>query len=180
METADGQDVGTVERIIVDLETNEVTHYVVHSEVGRRRDLMVPAVFTEERGHILSLRITPEELANLPEYLEVKYGLPPHGLKVKPGEGRPAPGPGLGMAPQGLEGRTVELTDGEPVECEDGEVGSLKGIVVDELTDEVTDLVVEVARWQKFATVPTVWASRLGPTRIQLQCAKSEVEGLVR
>ncbi|MCL5027121.1 MAG: 4Fe-4S binding protein [Chloroflexi bacterium] len=42
------------------------------------------------------------------------------------------------------------------------------------------DLIVGVTRRQKSATVPTAWASRLGPTRIQLQCKILEVESLVR
>lgn len=180
VESEDGQDVGTVERVILDLASNEVTYYVVHSDTGRRRDFLVPAELADERERILSLRIPSKELEKLPDYLEVEYGLPPDRFRATAGEGGPAPEREIKVPQKLPEDQTAELSRGEPVDCVDGEVGALEGVVVDELTDEVTDLVVGVTRRRKSARVPTAWASRLGPTRIQLQCSTPEVESLIR
>jgi len=180
VETSDGQEAGVVERVVVDLDTNEVTHYVVHTELGRRRDVLIPAALADERIRILSLRLSPQELENLPDYQEVRYGLPPHGFSGRPASGSNVPAPGMGVGLPTQWDRNVELTQGEPVECEDGPVGALKGVVVDEITDEVTDLVVELTQLRKSATIPTAWASKLGPGRIHLQCQKQEVEAVAR
>lgn len=180
VETSDGQDVGIVERVIVDLDTNEVTHYVVHKELGTHRDVMVPAAVADERDRILALRISSGEVEQLPGYLDAMYGLPPSGLPLRTGERGLGPTRGLGAGTRELEGRTVELTKGEGVDCEDGEAGTLDGVVVDELTDEVTDLLVDLTLQGTSAVVPTAWASRLGPGRIRLQCAIKEVQSLAR
>jgi len=176
VESEDGQDVGTVERIILDLASNEVTYYVVHTEVGRQRDVLVPAEVADAREHILSLSIPSEEVEKLPDYLEVKYGLPPS--PVRPTVRKLAIGREGGAVQWLPEGQTAELTGGQPVDCVDGEVGTLEGVQVDDVTAEVLGLVIGVTRRRKSARVPTAWASRLGPTRIQLQCNIQEVESL--
>lgn len=173
VETVDGQDFGIVERVVVDLNTNEVTQYVVHSEVGRHRDVMVPATIADERIHILSLGVGLKELDGLPDYQGGRYGLASQVTRGLAGEG-------AATSPTGFDGQSVELVKGETVECSDGEVGPLKGVAVDEITDEVTGLIVDVGHSGMIATVPTAWARKLGPARIQLQCRKPEVNALIR
>ncbi|MBI2952791.1 MAG: PRC-barrel domain-containing protein [Chloroflexi bacterium] len=153
-----GEAVGTVERVILDLATNEVLSYVVHSTVGIERDVIVPDSAVSETDDALVLNINQAEVERLADYV-------------------PARAIGLGGASPSSPAppQTVEISTRTRVECVDGHLGVVEGVVVDEFTMEVTRLIVQVGDQGRSATVPMEWVSSLHSTKITLQCTRADI-----
>lgn len=154
----DNDSLGTFERVVLDLTTNEVLGYVVHKTANRNRDVVVPSSAVSEVDDALVLNLSLSEVENLPDYFEASR-------TARPGLEGPLP-----VLPD-----TVEVSAQTKVECIDGEVGAIEGVIVDEFTDEVTDLIVRLKDGRRSATVPLAWASSLRDDVIKLQCARSEL-----
>lgn len=151
--TREGEVLGTIERLLVDIATNQVQGYVVRLTGGSHREVVVPIAAVEDMNDGLTLNLNLATAEKLPEYREMGS------ISVSAGLGRPD---------------IVELFARTRVECTDGEVGLLIGLVVDEMTNEVTDIVVRL-KDGKSVPVPLAWASSLRGDRISFQCARAEI-----
>jgi len=76
--SADGEDIGSVDRLIVDPETSEVQAAVVRKGMLLPRDIEVPvSSFTRSTNGELGLDMSADDVNNLPEFAEAMYILPP-------------------------------------------------------------------------------------------------------
>ena len=86
----DGEDIGSVDRAVVDPRTNEVTHIVVRTGTIFGRDIMVPREDLERGsldGDTIQLDLSKDELKQFPDFVMEQYSAPP-----RPGSRRPATG----------------------------------------------------------------------------------------
>ena len=172
-----GDVVGTVERVVMDLDTNEVLEYIVHKTVGLVGDVVVPnGVVSNTTNDALVLSIPTSAVEGLPDYVHSKFGarLHPPGAPL-PGIGAGPPAP---TAPVRAAPKSVEISGKTRLECEDGQIGNVEGVVVDEMTSEITDLIVEVRALRRKVRVPMAWTSSLQNEVIRLQCVRADIEGL--
>jgi sporulation protein YlmC with PRC-barrel domain len=141
----DGEEVGTLQRAVVDPDTNAITYFVVSTGALFGRDILVPREeidnAAEHEEGALRLRLRREELERLPEYVPDAYAVPPSGWVLPVGYGFPFPGylwP-AGATPRGDEtGEAASTTDdvsiarGAVVLDRDGdEVGVVDEVVYD-------------------------------------------------
>jgi sporulation protein YlmC with PRC-barrel domain len=92
--THDGHTAGTVERAVIDPQTNEVTAFVVNTGGFLGRDVIVPRADLEQAqpdGDGLRLRLTKADLEALPTYVAEDYIPPPSGW-ASPGDYSYPPG----------------------------------------------------------------------------------------
>ncbi len=76
--SADGQDIGSVDRLIVDPATNEVRAAVIRKGIFLPRDIEAPiSSLTQSMSGELVLDMSAEDVKNLPEFAETMYILPP-------------------------------------------------------------------------------------------------------
>lgn len=90
--TSDGEDAGTVERVVVDPHKNEVTEFVLNTGGLLGRDVRIAREEIERAsrdGDVLRLRLTKAELERLPTYVSTAYGAPPAGWVPPAGYGFP-------------------------------------------------------------------------------------------
>ncbi len=160
----DDEVVGTIERLIIDRSTSEVLSCVVHSTVGRERDVVVPISAIRDIDDGITLNLSAPEVENLPDHSFAKLS--------------------SGMGMPGLEAPAssdvVEFSARTQVECEDGELGTLIGLEVDEFTAEAGELLVRrqdrtSTDEQSIAAIPLAWASSLRSDRIKLQCSRADI-----
>lgn len=151
--------IGTLEAVVLDLTTNEVLRYGVHLTTGRLRDVGIPNSAVGEIDDDLVLNLSLREIESLPDSVPMT------------GPARMGIG---GMAPAARD-QAVEISRQTRVECVDGEIGVVEGLVIDELTSEATDLVVWLKDRKRSARIPMAWASSLRPAMITLQCTKAEM-----
>ncbi len=150
---------GTVDRVLVDLNTNEVLAYVVHKTTGQAGDVVVPNSLVSEVDDDLALKISSREADDLVAYDERKGLQGKHG-KVLSSIGTPA---------------YVEISRRTRVVFSDGEAVGLQGFIIDDFTAEVTALLVHLPSRPVPATIPLAWASSLRGDQITLQCTKADV-----
>jgi len=132
----DGEEIGSVDRAIVDPHTNEVTHIVVRTGAIFGRDITVPREDIERGnldGDTIQLHLTKDELEQLPDFTPEAYGAPPPTWVAPAGYGFPASGyawpvavdPTLGPMPMLIPDESLD----EPVE-EPDQVTLMKGALV--------------------------------------------------
>ncbi len=152
--------VGTVERVVLDLTTNEVVEYVVHKTLKGERDVVVPMSAVSEMNDELVLNLNSSDVEKLPDYInritrDVRAALQGVAALVPP--------------------ETIEVSNKTRVEGIDGEIGTLEGVIIDEFTAEATDLIVRLKKPAGSATIPMAWASSVRSDVIRLQCARGDI-----
>lgn len=76
--SSDGQDIGSVDRLIMDPDRNDVTAAVVRKGMFLPRDIEVPiSELRQGDSSGFSVNMTAEDIKNLPEFHEANYTLPP-------------------------------------------------------------------------------------------------------
>ena len=93
--SADGEDVGNIDRAVVDPHTQEVTHVVVRTGALFGRDIMVPRETIDqaaEDGDAIRLRVSKDDLELFPEFVLEEYVPPPPTWVAPAGYGFPASG----------------------------------------------------------------------------------------
>src|SRR5438046_10518467 len=93
--TRDGEHAGSVQRAVVDPRTNEVTEFVVGTGGFLGKDVLVPRTEVERAdadGDAIRLRLTKEELEQLPAYVPANYVVPPTGAALPMAYGFPDSG----------------------------------------------------------------------------------------
>jgi uncharacterized protein YrrD len=143
--TRDGKHAGTVQRVILEPISNEISGFVVSTGTLFGRDVVVSREALESgtrEGNIIQLDLTKDELKKLPDFNPAEYAAPPAGWVPPAGFGYPATGvawpvgypyeAGRVDAPSGTKERTLSIGKGAPVFARDGDdVG-----VVDEVLFE--------------------------------------------
>jgi len=200
----DGEDIGSVDRAVVDPRINEVTHIVVRTGAIFGRDIMVPRADIERatvEGDTIQLDLTRDELEQLPDFVMEEFGAPPPAWVAPAGYGFPSTGyawpvavdPMAGPAPMmlpedDLDGEfedpdQVTLTKGALVLDRHGDdIGVVDDLRFDVESGKLTGFVLRVggALQTLFGGGDTVEVSRqqiehVGESLVRLRLAKDEV-----
>jgi sporulation protein YlmC with PRC-barrel domain len=168
VQTSDGRDAGTVERLILDPECNALRAVVLHRGMLLGRSVEVPLQLLEPGpDSALRLTCTAEQEQDLQEFVEGSYTTPP------PDVGAPLAetsdrfswplGPGVTAPPPTASGSAIDsavrqdiaeawrqqearnavLAAGSAVKNQDGEkVGTVHGLIVDPISGELGQIIV--------------------------------------
>ena len=202
----DGEDIGSVDRAIVDPRTNEVTHVVVSTGAIFGRDIVVPREDIEranQDGDTIQLDLSKDELERFPDFMPEDFGAPPPTWVAPAGYGFPASGyawpiamdPMMGPVPMAIpeefvndedveEPDQVTLTKGALVlDRHDDDIGVVDDMRFDAETGQLQGFVLRVggALRTLFGGGDTIEVSRfqiesVGESVVKLRLAKEEVE----
>ncbi len=155
--TTDGQEIGTVDRVILDPDTKEVDTVVVRGNASVGRDIIVHLSLVEGlREDGVHLRIGQDRLRDLPEFRDTRL----HG-------------------DQGALRPDVDITRGTMVHAVDGTVGIVDEVRTDPLTDRVTVLVVRAGLGlSKNTEIPIEYVTDIEGDYVKLGLTKEQVEDL--
>lgn len=195
--TSDGQEVGKIDRVVINPVNKEVTHVVVRMGLLIAADKVVPVSLvgpaTEER---VTLRGDKAELEALPDFEERHY-IPITSAEVQRGEEPGAASPlywyppagftwwGIGRVPgyygyalppyvvkteRRIPEGEVALKEGAKVLSVDGDhVGHVEAILTDTETDRATHILISKGLFLKETKlVPTTWISTVLEDEIHL------------
>ena len=205
--TADGKEVGKINRFVLDPSTNEVTHIVVQKGWLLTEDKVVPFDMvnsTVEDKMVLSedaddfdqlppfeethyVRVSDEQIRmvrtdDTPDYQNapVYYWYPPHGYI-----GFPAYGLGHYAWPrtetqQNIPGNTVPLKEGTNVISADGEhVGDVERLFVEPDSNQVTHfLISQGLLFKNHKLVPANWIRSAAEDEVRLTVSSQLLENL--
>jgi uncharacterized protein YrrD len=188
--TWDGEKVGSIDRVVLDPNTKEVTHLVVQKGFLFTTDKVVPISLigpvTEDR---VTLREGVGDLEALPDF-EEKHYIPttqiegrkaPSASYVRPLYWYPPVSLNWGVAghpipsyvvrtERHIPGGTVALEEGAKVVSSDGEhVGDVEAVLTDPEQDRATHLLISrglLLKEEKL--VPTTWVSTVSEDRVHL------------
>jgi len=201
----DGEDIGSIDRVIVDPRNNEVTHVVVRTGAIFGRDIVVPRADVEranQDGDTIQLDLTKDEMEKLPDFSAEEYGAPPPTWVAPAGYGFPASGyawplamdPMMGPVPMPIpeeymdeeieEPEHVTLTKGALVlDRHDDDIGVVDDMRFDAESGQLQGFVLRVggALRTLFGGGDTLEVSRyqietVGESVVKLRLAKEEVE----
>jgi hypothetical protein len=158
---------GQVSRVVVD-PIHRVTHLVVEPKHRQGLGRLVPVDLVDATPDEVRLRCTQAEFEELEAAEKTEF----------------SPGTGGYGVPQALVQDTVPMGDvavhpGEPVHATDGDIGRVRGFLVDSRNHEVTHVLLrEGHMWgAKEVAIPIRAVTRFGPV-IQLNIPKEEVKDL--
>ncbi len=190
--TAQDQQVGHVDRVVLDPRTKEVTDIVVRKGLILTEDKVVPisliASATEDR---VTLRENAGDLDKLPYFEETHYvgvderespwnspqpGYPPPLYWTPPIGGSPTDYPNYDLLPyiaqvkQNIPEGTVALKDGAKIISADGKhVGDVERVLTGPLVDRATHLVMSQGLMHKNRKlIPTTWVSTVEEGKVHL------------
>jgi sporulation protein YlmC with PRC-barrel domain len=175
---------GQSKEVILDRNTEEVTHLVVKEKHSPHAELLVPIdLITETTPHMIRLRCAKGELADLQpstkvEVIEEKipYYVPdPYLMPIEIPETN-----WVAVKRESIPPGEVAVRQGACVEATDGHVGRLDEFLVDPVTEQVTHLVMREGHlWgQRDVTIPVSEIDRLGENTLYLKLNKDQVEAL--
>jgi len=183
---------GKLSRLIVDPETQAVTHLVIRPEHKRERGRIVPIDLIDDTAGEIKIRRTKAEFDKLDPAEETDL-LPsdPGGPLYNPDSAQFGGRWGLSMANLRLnDGATVGTHDtvplgevdvrrGEPVFATDGEIGKIQGLVTDPGSHHVTHVLLEEGHlWgRKEVAIPIGSITRVDDV-IRLTIDKQQVQDL--
>ncbi|MBI2953043.1 MAG: hypothetical protein HYY30_01925 [Chloroflexi bacterium] len=207
---SDGQKGTVIDRVIVDPKLWEVTHLVVGKGVDLAEPKLVPLNEVQSWSNDrVNLRLTLQQLANMPAYVEQQYCKPcvllgsakepgkgkvpttdiftqegfPYGPSTIPHKSKPMKTHEARHAqPEVGEGYVgpIELQNGAQVEAVDGPVGTLDQLLLDTYIGRVTYIVVSAPGLRDHELrIPVEWVGYLEPTRIRLAATKQHLKDLV-
>lgn len=200
---SDGEDIGSVDRAVIDPQTNEVTYLVVRTGAIFGRDILVPREDLErgsQDGDTIRLSLTKDELERLPDFEPDRYG-PPPGTWVAPATyGFPvgsyayplAVDPMMGGMPVLIPDERTEIDENDPVTLTKGalvldrhgdDIGVVDDMRFDADSGRLQGFVLRVggALRTLFGGGDTLEVSRaqiesVGESIVRLRLAKDEVE----
>lgn len=193
--TADGKDAGHIDRVVIDPQTNEVTHLVVRKGFLFTSDKVVPVehVMPGPQGQI-ALQLDSRQLAELPDFAETQY------VTIEEGKGNGSPTtvfaypPYPGGAPLqsnfgprvvrethlNIPDDTVALREGaKVVSRDDTDVGHVEQVLTSPPGDQVTHFLISRGLLVKEKRlIPVGWVERLEEGEVRLAVESSTVEKL--
>lgn len=193
--TVEGEEVGKVERVILDPETRVVDAVVVHRGLVLTRDVVVPLSLIQGAGKDgVRLRIGKVQLAELPDFIERHYVAPSEeGAIISPYapgsilyplapryEIRGVPTPYEAIAEERIAPpRDVDISAGTEVRTVDGPIGVVDEVRTDPLADRVTTIVVRKGPdLKKDVEIPIEFVDDLTDDHIKLSLTTQQVEEL--
>ena len=203
--TTGGETVGSIDRVVIDPQSKEVTHVVVRKGFLLPEDKVVPIDYFQSAAEDQAiLHSNTDDLDALPSFEETHY-IPWEEETVSPRTGYaqsyywypPAATPWWGypgyagyygyapyVTPRQVERNipkgSVPLEEGAKVVSADGEaVGSVKRIFTDTKTDRVTHFVVsEGLIFKEKRLIPTAWVKNIKEDEVELSVDAKVVERL--
>jgi uncharacterized protein YrrD len=182
---ADDTHVGKVDRVVIDPDAQRVTHIVIHKGTWLSHDIVVPLDEVEradEQG--VHLRLTPEQVDGLPDFVEVEWAQPREGW-VPPPEyfesvvlwppyfGQPAAPTTEHLS---IGEHEVAITEGTDVECTDGKIGVVDRVLLDAQTQRLEGFVVrEGVILTHDVVIPVRWIADTSPDVVRLNVSKDQV-----
>jgi uncharacterized protein YrrD len=191
---ANGQQIGSLERVVLNPETKVVTDIVVRTGTLFNREAKVVPVelVVETTENQIALSDQAGELESFPPFEErhlvsedgdtaqkptevppVVYGSPGFGPMVVP-----APGEQLvTQIEQNIPEGTVAMKEGAKVISADGKhVGNVERVLADSSVDQVTHLVISQGLFTKETKlIPINWVMTLGEDKVHLRVKKASV-----
>ena len=195
--TAEGAQIGTVERVVVNLSTNVLTDIVVRTGgLLKHEEKVVPVrLIAETSEDLILLREEAGEIESLPPFEEERlvdaYGKDNHTAEQHPVVvgfpvlGTPVVRASIDEKPvtrieQNIPEGTVAVKEGAKVITAEGEhVGNVEGVLADPSGDEVTHLLISRGLLSKATKlIPMNWVQSLGEEQVHLRVKKNTVEKL--
>jgi uncharacterized protein YrrD len=201
--TAEGEHVGTIERVVIEPESREVTHIVVQKGLLFTEDKVVPISLvgptTEER---LTLRSNAGNLEQLPDFEEASYiqaeapvtlhtnqkhraeslyAYPPLGTSWSAGLFASSAGPEfIKTTTRNIPEGTVALKEGATVISRDGEhVGNIERIYTSIPEDKVTHFLISKGMLLKEEKlIPITWVNNVAEEIVSLSVSSQFIEAL--
>jgi sporulation protein YlmC with PRC-barrel domain len=175
---------GHSKKVVMDRETEEVTHLVVKEEHSPHTELLVPIdLVAETTPHLIRLRCVKDELATLQPFLEVDvieeeishYMPDPYLMPIKIPETR-----WVTVRREAVPPGEVVVRQGARVHATDGHVGRLDEFLVDPVTEHVTHLVIrEGYLWdRRDVHIPVSGIDHIEENAIYLKLDTNQVEAL--
>jgi hypothetical protein len=172
---------GELTRIVLDTDGRTVTHLVVEPKHRHERSRLVPLDLVETTAEGITLRRTIEEFDQLDPADEVEPvvdpGLGITGVVGLPPAGIPAPVQFVvqDVVPVG----DIEVHPGDPVQAVDGEIGQVRGFLVDP-DGHVTHIELREGHlWRrKQVAIPVSAVAGTDEAGIRLNLTKKQVEQL--
>ena len=205
--TADGDDIGSVERVVIDPKTKEVSHLVIQGGLWSENRVL-PIDFVESSTEDQVVVSSNVDLDDLPPYLETHY-MPLDQEELGPDyfQGNYAPpfywypswttgrfaAPGFyGMYPpsyyapytggteENIPDNTIALDEGSDVYARDGQyVGVIDQVIVDPENDRATHFVISKGVLSKTKKlVPANWIDVVEENLVRLNVGSQVIEKL--
>jgi uncharacterized protein YrrD len=193
--SADGKNVGSLVRLVVNPNTKVLTDIVVRTgALLTQTEKVVPIGMVAEtnEGQIV-LRDEAEDLEFLPAFEETRLGGeneefpsedPSPVIVGYPSSGMPAVSPrmeqNLAHVEQNIPDGTVAMKEGAQVITAEGKhIGNVERVLVDPSVDQVTHLLVSRGLLTKETKlIPMKWVMMIGEDKVHLRVKKDTVENL--
>jgi sporulation protein YlmC with PRC-barrel domain len=175
---------GQSKEVVLDRNTEEVTHLVVKKKDAPHTELLVPIdLVTETTPHVIRLRCARGELTELQPFLKAEvfeekiphYIPDPYLMPVEISETK-----WVTVRREAVPPGEIAVRQGARVEASDGHLGRLDEFLVDPVTEQVTHLIMREGHlWgQRDVTIPVSEIDRLEENTIYLKLNKDQVEAL--
>ncbi len=193
--TTDGKVAGHIDRVVIDPQTDAVTHLVIRKGLLFTTDKVIPVgqVTAGPAGEVI-LQLESQELENLPDFAETEYvsvgddkegNSPPAVVSYPPYPGgTPLVGnagpPVLKETHLNIPHDTIALKEGaRVVSLDDKAVGHVEQVLTSPPGDHVTHfLVVKGLLNKERRLIPAGWADRLEEDEVHLAITSNTVEKL--
>ncbi|MCL4458630.1 MAG: DUF2171 domain-containing protein [Chloroflexi bacterium] len=171
------EEVGTVDRIVIDPRTKEAIAFVLRQGESITRDIVVPISLIDRlEDDRVVLPISILDLDQLPDYIDADYVTPETDWTPPP----PYPRSQVLFPARRVEHAGVgkiEIIEGAIVECSDGQIGTVDEVIADPLSDRVTSFVVRKGpHLTRDAVIPVEWILKADADRIILDCNRDQIE----
>jgi len=188
--SADGETVGTVKWVIVDLRTDEASGIVVQSRQDPSRFVVLDIADVElaEEDHTI-LNLTADEFQRAPNCVIARHISPlsvttPSGPVSPPKWKQPAKdvqkaAVRLMAERKARPGPAEQVAAGESVTCIDGLAGPLHRVLLDDYTNAVTQIVIgKSPNLSRDTMVPYEWVVQVNEEGWTLNCRLQDLESL--
>lgn len=198
-----GEKIGSLDRVVINPETKEVSHLVVEKGFLFNTNKIIPIEYVDmEVGDRIALEKNAQELEALPSYdpnayinldrtgypdeeqqMDASYWYPPvdYSWWATAG-GRPGsyPKPRFVKAEDVIPDETVALKEGAKVLSKDGEhIGNIEEVIVETAEDIATHIVVSEGFFLKERKlVPTIWITDVKEDQVRLSVWSDTFENL--
>ncbi|HLY29145.1 MAG TPA: PRC-barrel domain-containing protein [Aggregatilineales bacterium] len=194
--TSDGQNSGTVDRVVLDPRTKQVTDVVLRKGFILPEDKVVPIQHVVEANdqHVV-LKDSAERVRDLPPF-EEKYYVPSNdeiGIDYTTGYARPLYGyPPIGPlwpnsaalagkieTQQNIPPNTVAVKEGAKVTSQDGKhAGNVERVILDSPSNRITHIVVSHGLMRTRKLVPASWIQEISEDGVTLAVGQPVLDEL--
>lgn len=198
--TADGKEIGHLDRVVLDPKTKEVTHMIVHKGAFLAHDKVLPveSIGSAQRERI-TLKHGVDDVEQMPEFREAEYmpldqeidkdelgGVPGRYAAAAPLYWYPPAGvplhafpvPYVKLTKENIPKNTIPLKEGARVVTRDGhDVGEIEEIITDGTAHRATHILVKKGILNKeHACLPTTWIQSVDEDEVRLAVGTRIVE----